>query len=290
MNREKTILGLALIGGLALAAGCAHDPTPHLLAARSAYDDARNGTANKYVPDEVYEAKVALDEAEKAHNRRPGSDIEKHYAYVAQRKAMLAIAKAGAKEAMHERKQAEATGEKVLLSQRNASRGALETTKDALTREKEARAAAERAAANALASLEEIATIRSEDQRVVITLSGEVLFKTNEATLLPMARSRLDRVAEVLKAQGNGKPIVIAGHTDSRGKTAYNDDLSRRRAESVRSYLVGKGVPSDMVQAVGRGENEPIADNGSAEGRANNRRVEIIIGEGEASRTSHVRK
>jgi OOP family OmpA-OmpF porin len=54
----------------------------------------------------------------------------------------------------------------------------------------------------------------------------------------------------------------------------------------VRSYLVGQGVPSDMVQAVGRGENEPIADNRSPEGRANNRRVEIIIGEDEATRTS----
>jgi outer membrane protein OmpA-like peptidoglycan-associated protein len=286
MNRDKTMLGLALVGGLALAAGCAHEPTPHLVEARSAYGDAYNGTANQYAPDEVYEAKVALDEAERAHDRKPGSEVEKHYAYVAQRKAMLAIAKADAKQAMKERKEAEAAEEQVLLSQRDASRGALATTKDALTREQEARAAAEQAAADALKSLEEIATIKSEDKRVVITLSGEVLFKTNEATLLPMAQQRLDKVAQVLKEQGDGKPIVIEGHTDSRGKNEYNEDLSRRRAESVRSYLVGQGVPSDMVQAVGRGENEPIADNRSPEGRANNRRVEIIIGEDEATRTS----
>jgi outer membrane protein OmpA-like peptidoglycan-associated protein len=286
MNREKKILGLALIGGLALTAGCAHDPTPHLLEARSAYDDARNGQANKYAPDEVYEAKVALDEAEKAHDRKPGSEIEKHYAYVAQRKAMLAIAKADAKDAAAERNKAEATEEKVLLSQRDASRGALENTKDALSKEQQARLAAEKAAADALKSLEAIASIKNEDERVIITLSGEVLFKTDEATLLPVARQRLDQVATVLKAQGDGKPIVIEGHTDSRGKNAYNDDLSRRRAESVREYLVSQGVASDMVQAVGRGESEPIADNRSPEGRANNRRVEIIIGNDQATRTS----
>jgi len=99
----------------------------------------------------------------------------------------------------------------------------------------------------AMKSLNEIASIKAEAERVIITLSGEVLFKFNEATLLPIARSRLDKVAEVLKNAGDGKPIVIAGHTDSRGSSGYNAELSRQRAEAVRSYLVGKGVPENMI-------------------------------------------
>ena len=111
----------------------------------------------------------------------------------------------------------------------------------------------------------------------MITLSGEVLFKTKEATLLPIAQTQLDKVAEALKSQGEDKTIVVEGHTDSQGKDSYNQDLSRRRAEAVRSYLVSRGIPDDMITAVGKGELEPIADNKTAEGRANNRRVEIEI-------------
>jgi outer membrane protein OmpA-like peptidoglycan-associated protein len=290
-NKKFTLVTLA---ALALGIGaCAGQPTPHLVEARDAYDDARTGYVNEHAPDAVYEAKVALDAAEKAHDRNPGSEKEKHLAYVAHRKAMLAVQAAKAKMAAMEQEKADTAKEEILLSQRDRSRGALEETqgdleqtKEQLSAEKEARTAAENTAAAALASLDEIASIKAEEERVVITLSGSVLFKTDEATLLPIARDRLDKVAEVLQAEGDGKKIVIAGHTDSRGAAGYNDDLSRRRAEAVRTYLVSKGVAGDMVEAVGMGENEPIADNTSAEGRANNRRVEIIIDESGATRTS----
>jgi outer membrane protein OmpA-like peptidoglycan-associated protein len=128
-----------------------------------------------------------------------------------------------------------------------------------------------------MASLNEIASVKAEETRTVITLSGEVLFKTNEATLLPIAQTQLDKVAEALKSQGEDKKIVIEGHTDSRGKDDFNQGLSQRRAEAVRSYLVSRGLDADMVQALGKGELEPVADNKTAEGRANNRRVEIEI-------------
>jgi outer membrane protein OmpA-like peptidoglycan-associated protein len=71
--------------------------------------------------------------------------------------------------------------------------------------------------------------------------------------------------------------IVVEGHTDSRGSDSYNLDLSERRAQSVRDYLVTRGVSANHCRAVGYGESRPVADNRTAEGRANNRRVEIVI-------------
>ena len=114
-----------------------------------------------------------------------------------------------------------------------------------------------------------------EERGRVITLSGGVLFRSNDATLLPAAETRLDEVALALIA--NGKPVSIEGYTDSKGSRSRNMDLSQRRAESVRSYLISRGFPANQVVAKGMGPDRPIAENSSAEGRANNRRVEIVV-------------
>lgn len=146
-----------------------------------------------------------------------------------------------------------------------------------LEAERTARKKAEAAAAAAMASLEQIANVKEEARGTVITLSGAVLFKTGESDLLPIAERRLDAVAEALKDQEDGTTIVVEGHTDSRGSAQMNMELSRNRAESVRSYLVGKGVEPERIKAVGKGEAQPIATNDTPEGRANNRRVEIVL-------------
>jgi outer membrane protein OmpA-like peptidoglycan-associated protein len=83
-------------------------------------------------------------------------------------------------------------------------------------------------------------------------------------------------VAKALNDQGF-KRIVVEGHTDSRGSDSANEKLSLKRAESVRTHLVSKGVPSDKIVATGLGESRPIASNDSPEGRANNRRVELVV-------------
>ena len=105
-----------------------------------------------------------------------------------------------------------------------------------------------------------------------LTLTLEVQFDNNSATLPPQSQSYLDQVAarlnELTLVTG-----VIEGHTDSNGSAGYNQDLSERRAKSVRDYLVSKGVASSRLTAEGLGETQPIADNTSAEGRAQNRRV-----------------
>ena len=103
-----------------------------------------------------------------------------------------------------------------------------------------------------------------------------MLFATGESTLLPIARDRLDEVARALQ-DNPYDAIVVEGHTDAIGSQRANEDLSRRRAESVRDYLIGQGVDAGQIRAVGIGSSRPSADNKSPEGRANNRRVEIIV-------------
>ncbi|HLM45177.1 MAG TPA: OmpA family protein, partial [Myxococcaceae bacterium] len=89
---------------------------------------------------------------------------------------------------------------------------------------------------------------------------------------------RLDEVAEALKKTQS--PLVIEGHTDSQGPEEVNEELSQLRAESVRDYLAEKGVDSARVRTTGLGESRPVASNKNPEGRANNRRVEIVIERG----------
>ena len=111
---------------------------------------------------------------------------------------------------------------------------------------------------------------------MVITLSGSVLFRSDEATLLPEARTRLGQVTDALMATKE-RSIIVEGHTDSQGSDAHNLDLSQRRAEAVRAYIVERGYDASRVRALGVGEGQPLADNGTDEGRANNRRVEIVV-------------
>ena len=112
---------------------------------------------------------------------------------------------------------------------------------------------------------------------MVITLSGSVLFASAKWDVLPDAYAKLDSVAKALTEQDPDAKIVVEGYTDSQGSAPFNQDLSQKRADSVRAYLVGHGIASDRVTAQGFGLARPIADNSSPEGRANNRRVEIVV-------------
>ena len=111
---------------------------------------------------------------------------------------------------------------------------------------------------------------------MVITLSGAVLFASGKSDLLPAAMNALDNVVTALKANPD-RNITVEGHTDSQGQRAYNMDLSQKRADSVRTYFATHGIPGEIIKAVGLGPDRPVADNAKPEGRANNRRVEIIV-------------
>ena len=112
---------------------------------------------------------------------------------------------------------------------------------------------------------------------MVITLSGSVLFASAKSDLLPDAQMKLNDVAKALSEQDPDSRIVVEGFTDSQGGVAFNQNLSQSRADSVRVYLVSHGIASDRVTSQGFGLAQPIADNGTAEGRANNRRVQIVV-------------
>ena len=105
---------------------------------------------------------------------------------------------------------------------------------------------------------------------------GDVLFDTGRATLKPGADRTIDRLAQALKDNPNTK-VQIEGHTDSVGGDDYNMALSERRADAVSDALRMRGVPSDRYEAKGLGKDFPVASNSTAEGRQQNRRVEIIF-------------
>ncbi|MCE9668836.1 OmpA family protein [Myxococcus stipitatus] len=137
---------------------------------------------------------------------------------------------------------------------------------------------ADRKASEALSKLEQAnqdLKVREEERGTVLTLSGSVLFASGKSELLPIARQRLTDVAEVLKQTDN--PLLIEGHTDSQGSDQLNETLSYQRAERVKDYLMDRGIPANRIQVRGLGEYQPVASNHTPEGRANNRRVEIIV-------------
>ena len=128
-----------------------------------------------------------------------------------------------------------------------------------------------------MADLAKFASVKQEARGMVITLSGSVLFASAKSDLLPAAQLKLNDVANALIKEDPLSKIVVEGHTDSQGGVPYNQELSQRRAQSVRDYLVSRGIASDRVTAQGFGPSRSIADNNSPEGRANNRRVEIVV-------------
>jgi outer membrane protein OmpA-like peptidoglycan-associated protein len=134
----------------------------------------------------------------------------------------------------------------------------------------------EKRTAAAMAELALLAAVKEEERGLVVTLSGSVLFQSAKSTLLPSAQLKLDQVTKALLAV-RARKLIVEGHTDSQGSESYNQGLSQRRADAVRDYLVQRNYPADHVQSRGKGEGNPIADNSSPEGRANNRRVEIVI-------------
>ncbi|WP_343518532.1 OmpA family protein [Sphingomonas sp.] len=121
----------------------------------------------------------------------------------------------------------------------------------------------------------DVEVIRRGDDLILSMPSG-ITFATDSSTIEPQFRPTLDKVADVLDRY-NQTYVDVYGHTDSTGSDAYNQSLSERRADAVASYLSMRGVESARLEAVGYGETQPVADNATLEGRAQNRRVEIKI-------------
>jgi OOP family OmpA-OmpF porin len=109
-----------------------------------------------------------------------------------------------------------------------------------------------------------------------VTLAADVLFDFDKSVLKPKGKNKLDDLANQVRAI-NLEVVIAIGHTDSIGSDAYNQKLSVRRAESVKAYLVSKGVEPNRIYTEGKGEKQPVASNKTKEGRQKNRRVEIEV-------------
>jgi len=127
-----------------------------------------------------------------------------------------------------------------------------------------------------LRQIEGVNVTRTSNDELQVTVRNEVLFDTNSAALRSASRDALQEMAGVFEKYPN-TTIEVEGHTDSRGTDAYNQRLSERRASSVAGYLEQLGVRSSRVDAIGLGESQPRATNGTASGRQLNRRVEIHV-------------
>lgn len=125
--------------------------------------------------------------------------------------------------------------------------------------------------------LTRFAGVKQDERGTVITLAGESMFQAGETELLPTAQAKLREVARILTEQDPNSILLIEGHTDTRGSEAYNTNLSQQRADKVGDYLTRHGVAADRIRCDGRGPREPVAENRTFEGRAANRRVEIVL-------------
>ena len=310
LGRSKKVTSLVLLLAASSAlAGCGAGVAPEELhTARDAYKKAEASPAPQLAPVQLDEAKQSLTRAEEAFKNGEKDLDVKDLSYVAQKKAEVAVSAANREKERREGEQAKGDKDTVQQALLDSTQDKLSKTREALQseqqradeekrrldeaakvgkqevdrvkaqleEEKKARAEAEKRASAAMASLTEIAKVKEEARGVVITLSGSVLFATGKQELLAIAQDKLGEVAKALKDQGF-KKIIVEGHTDSRGSATQNEDLSRGRAESVRTFLVSRGIPPDKIEAIGFGSRKPVADNDTAESRANNRRVEIVV-------------
>lgn len=121
-----------------------------------------------------------------------------------------------------------------------------------------------------------IEVARTEDNQLKVNVPSDISFAVGRADLQPGLRPVLDQFAQGLDAT---TVVRIVGHTDSTGSDAINDPLSLERARTVSNYLQDRGVPASRLEIAGRGSREPVADNTTPEGRAQNRRVEIFLRE-----------
>jgi len=262
-------LGLSTFVVALASAGCSEAVPRELADARQAYARAQTGPASDYNPAQLRNAERSLKLAEATFDDEGDTSKTRDRAYVAMRKSQTAEVQARTlasqqEEAKYQKQAAE------------LERARYERTRAELDAERAKRAQAEQHAESAAAELARFAAVKQDQRGMVVTLSGEVLFRSGKSELMPAARNKLSQVVHPLKADPSAS-ITIEGHTDSKGSERLNERLSQERADSVRDYLVSQGLNGNQVQAVGKGESEPIADNTSAEGRANNRRVEIII-------------
>jgi len=288
-NHRLVRIGILMMTALALlVAGCASVSTQEKERAMSAVERARVGLEKaKADPNVASASAVPLYEAEQILRQAEQADdiaVKEHLAYMADRKTQLAVL--SAERNMAEEDTLKLGKEKDQLLLKVKEREAMKARADVKMTQAEldrARMESEKKTAELSKAKEELEALKAKptDRGMVLTL-GDVLFQTNRATLSPGAVRTIDQLASFMNKYPE-RNIVIEGHTDSRGESEYNLTLSQRRADSVKMALVEKGIAASRITTAGYGETYPMANNETAAGRQQNRRVEVVILEDGAS-------
>jgi outer membrane protein OmpA-like peptidoglycan-associated protein len=285
-----------------------------LMQAQKAYELAQRANAAKYAAEAMSEAKLTLAQAtslaaasgrrkemvdysrrtvalssEALRTTKRRIEEQQIEARIAQRKAEMEALEARARSAETTASTAQAS-----LQQTTAAKAELEAQMTALRQEKagleSSKAALEAEKAdlekqkNALlarlqGALSKVAETKNTARGFIVNLP-DILFDTNQATLKPEAKLTIAKLSGIMLLMSELN-IRIEGHTDSTGSAAYNQKLSQNRAEAVLAFLQENGLASERMTAIGYGMDRPVADNATAEGRSKNRRVELVIAEGQ---------
>ena len=291
---SRSLIAVAVTA--ALAVGCASAPQKP-----AGSENARAKlTALQGDPSLAAQAPVAIKDAEMAVSQaeviQPDLALAAHRVYIADRKVDTARAQAETKAAEVRRVALNEQSEKARLDARTreadlaksdavTARAETEAQRSAAT---QAQSVADTAQLSADASRQQAAELQRQleilqakptDRGLVLTL-GDTLFATGRSEIKSGATANLDRLGNFLTEYPN-RTASIEGFTDSMGSEDSNQTLSERRADSVKRYLVERGVQSQRLSSTGRGESAPVADNETTAGRQQNRRVEVVISQAE---------
>lgn len=273
MFNKQSVYILTGVGLTVLVAGCAGARPASLDRARSSLAQAQQDpTTARHAPAQLSEAQAALSRAESAWRSDGDREEASHLAYLTEQKAGIAVAVAKQKATEEEVQRLLAQREDIRVNARVRETEAARAQADAATD----RAVAASARAQALE--QELADLKAKntERGLVMTLQEGVLFEYDKAELKPGAMRSLEPLMTFLREHPE-RTLLIEGHTDSTGGDSYNLDLSHRRAEAVRNFLVFHGIGRDRILARGYGESYPVTTNTTEAGRQQNRRVEVVI-------------
>ena len=240
-------------------------------------EEARQQAERQAAADRVAASQKA---AEEEARRREVAESERRLALEREQSAKLRAAQDAAEAERARAAAAQADQQRMAAeAAKQQARAEQERLQQETARAEEARLQAEAERKKLRDQLREqlsVILITRETARGLIVNLSDVLFDTGQSTLRPGAREKLARISGILNAHPELK-LEIEGHTDSVGGDSYNQALSERRAESVKAYLIVNGVKPDSIAARGFGKRSPVADNNTASGRQQNRRVEIVV-------------
>lgn len=271
MKRTYNVLLAAAVTSLLAACSSTPDRIEELETARAVVPQVEASPRAGVAATNVAEARKSLDRANHLVDSGGRVGDIQFEATVAARNAEIANEKILTAQAREEIQKGTEERQAVLIEAREAE--ARRSAQQAENATEQAELAEHRAS-----TLEqELSELRAKktERGMVLTL-GDVLFDTGMATLKPGAYTTIDRLASVLKEAPDRK-VMIEGHTDSVGSDDYNRQLSERRAAAVQTALLERGVNSNQITAMGKGESFPVASNDNAAGRQQNRRVEMVF-------------